>query len=151
MQLPLGCFAQISTDASKSRIRGHSPSILMPLIATDASKRRIGSNSPPMLMPLIATRAGEARKVALRRSTAEKSSVSAQRETSAREREARAAMLRSIAERKKVASVRRLTQEELLAEALVTEQINLRSLGEWGRSSEEPDSFALFSFTVSYC
>jgi len=50
-------------------------------------------------------------------------------------------MLRAIADRKKVASVRRLTQEELLAEAMVTEEINLRSLGmivlgftkHWGR------------------
>lgn len=38
-------------------------------------------------------------------------------------------MMREIAARKKMAAVRRLTQEELLAEAAQTEIINLKSLG----------------------
>jgi len=37
--------------------------------------------------------------------------------------------VRDIAARKNVAAVRRLTQEELLAEAKITEQSNLKSLG----------------------
>lgn len=41
----------------------------------------------------------------------------------------REAMLAEIAQRKNVPEVRRLTQEELLAEAKVTEEINRRSLG----------------------
>lgn len=65
-------------------------------------------------------------KKSLRKSTAEKSKST---EDCIREREAKAELLRQIAEKKKVAEVRRLTQEELLAEARITEQINLRSLG----------------------
>ena len=38
-------------------------------------------------------------------------------------------MLKEIAARKNMAAVRRLTQEELLAEAKITEQINIKSLG----------------------
>lgn len=64
-------------------------------------------------------------KKSLRKSTAEKSKST---EDCIREREAKAELLRQIAEKKKVAEVRRLTQEELLAEARITEQINLRSL-----------------------
>ena len=68
-----------------------------------------------------------AEKKMLRKSTAEKSKST---EGWVREREAKAAMLRQIADKKKVAEVRRLTQDELLAEARLTEEINLRSLGE---------------------
>lgn len=64
-------------------------------------------------------------KKALRKSTAEKSRST---EDCIREREAKAELLRQIAEKKKVAEVRRLTQEELLAEAKITEEINMRSL-----------------------
>lgn len=67
-----------------------------------------------------------AEKKALRKSTAEKSRST---EDCIREREAKAELLRQIAEKKKVAEVRRLTQEELLAEAKITEEINMRSLG----------------------
>ncbi|VEL16386.1 unnamed protein product [Protopolystoma xenopodis] len=41
----------------------------------------------------------------------------------------RRAILAEIAQRKNVPEVRRLTQEELLAEAKITEEINRRSLG----------------------
>lgn len=41
----------------------------------------------------------------------------------------RKAFLAEIAQRKNVPEVRRLTQEELLAEAKITEEINKRSLG----------------------
>jgi len=44
-------------------------------------------------------------------------------------------MLRDIAARKNVAAVRRLTQEELLAEAKITEQSNLKSLGKYSQVS----------------
>jgi vacuolar protein sorting-associated protein 72 len=64
-------------------------------------------------------------KTSLRRSTAEKSRST---EDCVREREARMALMRQIADRKRVSDVRRLTQEELLAEAKITEKINLRSL-----------------------
>jgi len=62
----------------------------------------------------------------LRKSTCEKTRST---EDCVREREARTAVMRQIADRKHVADVRRLTQEELLAEAKITEKINLRSLG----------------------
>lgn len=42
----------------------------------------------------------------------------------------RKALLAEIAQRKNLPEVRRLTQEELLAEAKITEEINRRSLGE---------------------
>ena len=64
----------------------------------------------------------------LRKSTCEKTRST---EDCVREREARTAVMRQIADRKHVADVRRLTQEELLAEAKITEKINLRSLGLW--------------------
>lgn len=68
----------------------------------------------------------DADKTSLRKSTADKTRST---EDCLREREARAAMMRQIAEKKRVPEVRRLTQEELLAEAKITEKINLRSLG----------------------
>lgn len=37
--------------------------------------------------------------------------------------------MKDIAAKKNVSEVRRLTQEELLAEAVITEQLNLKSLG----------------------
>ena len=39
-------------------------------------------------------------------------------------------MLKEYARKRNVAAVRRLTQEELLEEAKITEEINMRSLGE---------------------
>jgi hypothetical protein len=38
-------------------------------------------------------------------------------------------MLKEIATQKRVAEVRRLTQEELLEEAKITEELNMQSLG----------------------
>jgi len=67
----------------------------------------------------------------LRKSTCEKTRST---EDCVREREARTAVMRQIADHKHVADVRRLTQEELLAEAKITEKINLRSLGLWSYS-----------------
>ena len=65
----------------------------------------------------------------MRRSTALKSQQTQSRQ---KRREEQARILADIADRKnvKVEDVRRLTQEELLAEAKITEQINLKSLGE---------------------
>lgn len=66
----------------------------------------------------------------VRRSTALKSQQTQSRQ---KRREEQAKILADIADRKnvKVEDVRRLTQEELLAEAKITEQINLKSLGEY--------------------
>ena len=66
----------------------------------------------------------------VRRSTALKSQQTLSRQ---KRREEQAKILADIADRKnvKVEDVRRLTQEELLAEAKITEQINLKSLGEY--------------------
>lgn len=66
----------------------------------------------------------------MRRSTALKSQQTQSRQ---KRREEQAKILADIADRKnvKVEDVRRLTQEELLAEAKITEQINLKSLGEY--------------------
>ena len=47
-----------------------------------------------------------------------------------RERDIKEQMLKEMAKRKNVPSVRRLTQEELLEEAKVTEAYNVRTLGE---------------------
>ena len=52
-----------------------------------------------------------------------------ERELREKDREAREKMLKDIALQKKVSEVRRLTQEELLEEAKITEQENLQSLG----------------------
>ena len=49
-----------------------------------------------------------------------------------REQEYKEKMLKEIAQRKNVPEVRRLTQEELLEEAKITEEINIRSLGWFG-------------------
>lgn len=65
-------------------------------------------------------------KKSLRKSTAERSKERAKRE---KEREMKAKMLKEIAAQKRVAEVRRLTQEELLEEAKITEELNLQSLG----------------------
>ena len=46
-----------------------------------------------------------------------------------KEREARAKIMKEMAARKNVQEVRRLTQEELLKEAKITEKLNLESLG----------------------
>ena len=64
----------------------------------------------------------------LRRSTALKSKQAQSRQ---KIREEQAKVLADIADKKnmKVEDIRRLTQEELLAEAKLTEQINLKSLG----------------------
>lgn len=65
-------------------------------------------------------------KKSLRRSTAIKSKDVVKREV---EREARAKLMKELAAKKNVSAVRRLTQEELLAEAKITEEINLAALG----------------------
>ncbi|TPP62465.1 Vacuolar protein sorting associated protein 72, partial [Fasciola gigantica] len=68
----------------------------------------------------------------LRQSTVKASAAEAEKRRSAGSKSTdirREAMLAEIAQRKNVPEVRRLTQEELLAEAKVTEEINRRSLG----------------------
>ena len=67
-------------------------------------------------------------KKSLRRTTSEKSKQANLREL---EREARNKMMKELAAKKNVTEVRRLTQEELLAEAKKTEEINLKSLGKF--------------------
>ena len=67
-------------------------------------------------------------KKSLRHSTAEKAKELVMRE---KEREARNKMMKEIAARKNVTDVRRLTQEELLEEAKMTEELNLKSLGKY--------------------
>lgn len=63
----------------------------------------------------------------LRNTTSEKSKAVEQRD---KQREARAKMLKEMAAQKRVSEVRRLTQEELLEEAKITEEENMTSLGE---------------------
>lgn len=63
----------------------------------------------------------------LRNTTSEKSKAREERD---KQREARAKMLKDMAAHKRVSEVRRLTQEELLEEAKITEEENLKSLGE---------------------
>lgn len=63
-----------------------------------------------------------------RSSTAQKSSEHMKREHERTVKE-KEKMLKEIAARKNLSAVRRLTQEELLAEAKLTEQINIKSLG----------------------
>jgi len=69
-------------------------------------------------------------KKSLRNTTAAKSAAVVER---AKEREAHSKMLKEIAARKNVPEVRRLTQDELLEEAKLTEQINLKSLENYQR------------------
>lgn len=64
-------------------------------------------------------------KKSLRQSTQSKTAENARQ----REQEYKEKMLKEIAQRKNVPEVRRLTQEELLEEAKITEEINIRSLG----------------------
>ena len=65
-------------------------------------------------------------KKSLRQSTKSKSQAAVERE---KEREVRVRVLKEVAAKKNVAEVRRLTQEELLEEAKITEKINFKSLG----------------------
>ncbi|KAL7057958.1 hypothetical protein AAHC03_017225 [Spirometra sp. Aus1] len=69
------------------------------------------------------------------RSSAETTAAAAQRSSATSEVAAirRKALLAEIAQRKNVPEVRRLTQEELLAEAKITEEINKRSLARYQR------------------
>ncbi|KAL5016487.1 hypothetical protein ScPMuIL_006076 [Solemya velum] len=67
-------------------------------------------------------------KKSVRKSTLDKSKAVANRQ---QQREARAKMLKDFANRKNIAEVRRLTQEELLAEAKITEELNLKSLANY--------------------
>ena len=64
----------------------------------------------------------------LRNTTSEKSKLREERD---KEREARAQMLKDMAAQKRVSEVRRLTQEELLEEAKITEEENVKSLGRY--------------------
>ncbi|XP_060066882.1 vacuolar protein sorting-associated protein 72 homolog [Ylistrum balloti] len=73
-------------------------------------------------------------KKSLRKSTAIKSSAREERE---KVREMKQKMLKDIAAQKRVAEVRRLTQEELLAEAEITEELNLKSLENYQRMEME--------------
>ena len=50
-------------------------------------------------------------------------------ESKRKEREMKEQLMKEYARKRNVATVRRLTQEELLAEAKITEEMNLRSLG----------------------
>lgn len=68
----------------------------------------------------------------LRTTTSVKSAETVARQ---HERAIKAKMLKDIAAKKNVPEVRRLTQEELLAEAKITEEINLRSLGKFSASN----------------
>ena len=67
-----------------------------------------------------------AERKSLRHSTTQKSILAEQRE---KQREIRTKMMKEIAAKRNVSEVRRLTQEELLAEAKETETINLQALG----------------------
>jgi len=66
-------------------------------------------------------------KKSLRQSTTDKRKAVIDRE---KERQAKMKMMKEIAAKKNVPNVRRLTQEELLEEAKLTEQLNLQSLGD---------------------
>ena len=70
-------------------------------------------------------------KKSLRRSTQAKSQAVEKRE---KERVVQVKMMKEMAAKKNVPEVRRLTQEELLAEAKITEQINIQQLGKYGPS-----------------
>lgn len=76
-------------------------------------------------------------KKTLRKSTADRSK---QREEREKERELKAKILKDIAIQKRVAEVRRLTQEELLEEAKITEELNLQSLENYRRLELEKKS-----------
>ena len=62
-----------------------------------------------------------------------KSTVDKAKETEERGKvlEAKTQLMKDFAKRKNLSDVRRLTQEELLAEAKITEKQNLRSLSEY--------------------
>ena len=83
-------------------------------------------------------------KKTLRKSTADRTKQIAERE---KERDVRAKMLKDIALQKRVAEVRRLTQEELLEEAKVTEELNLMSLGKAEGASRVTSSVHIFYIT----
>ena len=63
----------------------------------------------------------------MRGTTDAKSKARARREE---EREMKMKMIKGIAAQKRVSEVRRLTQQELLEEAALTEELNLKSLGD---------------------
>ena len=63
----------------------------------------------------------------LRKSTVEKAKETEER---GKVLEAKTKLMKDFAKRKNLSDVRRLTQEELLAEAKITEKQNLQSLGE---------------------
>jgi hypothetical protein len=67
-------------------------------------------------------------KKSLRRSTAVKSEAA---EIRKKVRDERTKMMKEIAARKNVPEVRRLTQEDLLAESKITEKLNQQSLGQF--------------------
>ncbi|ESN94301.1 hypothetical protein HELRODRAFT_69169 [Helobdella robusta] len=71
------------------------------------------------------TKLGEEKKKSIRKSTAEKSKCT---EGILKERKAKAALNKLSGDKRKITEMRRLTQEELLAEAKITEEINLASL-----------------------
>ncbi|CAC5410908.1 VPS72 [Mytilus coruscus] len=73
-------------------------------------------------------------KKTLRKSTADKTK---EREDREKTKEAREKMLKEMAAQKNVAEVRRLTQEELLEEAKITEEENLQSLEDYKRLEME--------------
>ncbi|XP_071150881.1 vacuolar protein sorting-associated protein 72 homolog [Mytilus edulis] len=73
-------------------------------------------------------------KKTLRKSTADKTKERQDREKT---KEAREKMLKEMAAQKNVAEVRRLTQEELLEEAKITEEENLQSLEDYKRLEME--------------
>ena len=58
------------------------------------------------------------------------------------EREVKAKQLKASIAKRPVAQVRRLTQEELLEEAKVTEKLNLASLGKWIKAKQLKASIA---------
>ena len=64
-----------------------------------------------------------------KRSTTAQKSVEQQQREKERIAKEKEKMLKDIAARKNLSAVRRLTQEELLEEAKITERINIKSLG----------------------
>lgn len=92
-------------------------------------EKKVKEKKPPKPAPSIQIYHSPEKKT-LRKSTADRSKQIAERE---KERDSRTKMLKDIALQKRVAEVRRLTQEELLEEAKVTEELNLMSLENYKR------------------
>jgi len=95
-------------------------------------KPRVKKETGPAAMQIYSSTAGGKR--ALRKTTAEQTKET---ESMRVNRENKAKMMKDIAAKKNVSEVRRLTQEELLAEAKITEEINLQALETYQRMELE--------------